>query len=114
MFVILNRLLSIRGEMPSDSSEYVVKALMVRLGEARRATGLTLEQVAERSGVDLGVISRAERGQRIPALASILDWAGALGVNFPEMLGSLLLASEPAEGARKTAVDPAEQVPDIR
>lgn len=63
---------------------------MTRLGEARRAAGLTLEQVADRSGVDLGVISRAERGQRIPALASILDLARALGVDLPEMLASVL------------------------
>lgn len=78
------------NEMPSDASESAVKALVIRLGEVRRAAGLTLEQVAERSGVDLGVISRSERGQRIPALASLLDLSKALRVDFPELLAEVL------------------------
>lgn len=46
------------------------------------ARGLSQEGLAELPGIDLGVISRAERHLRIPAMAAIRDLACALGLDF--------------------------------
>lgn len=57
---------------------------MGKLGENLRAVRtekeLTQEQVAERSGVQAGEISRIERGQRDPQVSTLLKLAKALKV----------------------------------
>lgn len=68
------------------NSDKVVAAVLRMLADARRDQGITLEQLAERSGVDHGIISRAERLQRIPGMASIRDLAVSLGFDFAELV----------------------------
>jgi transcriptional regulator with XRE-family HTH domain len=58
--------------------------------DARKRAGWSQEKLAERSGVNLGVISRAERMERIPGLASILDLAHALKLDVPALLGDAM------------------------
>lgn len=72
---------------------------MAKLAEARRTAGLTMEQLSDLSGVDIGVISRAERCLRIPSLASLLDLAKALHLDLPETLAGVLppASSKPVE-----------------
>jgi transcriptional regulator with XRE-family HTH domain len=48
------------------------------LREARTKLGLTQEQVAERSGVQAGEVSRIESGKRDPQLSTILKLAKAV------------------------------------
>jgi transcriptional regulator with XRE-family HTH domain len=67
-------------------SDKVVAAVLLMLAEARREREITLEQLAKLSGVDHGIISRAERLQRIPGMASIRDLAVALGFDFAELV----------------------------
>jgi transcriptional regulator with XRE-family HTH domain len=50
------------------------------LREARKKLGLTQEQVAERSGVQAGEISRIESGKRDPQVSTVLKLARALEV----------------------------------
>lgn len=69
--------------MPSARSTAIVHALIGRIVAARKTAGMSQETLAEMSGVDLGVISRAERLQRIPGMASILDLALALQLDVP-------------------------------
>ena len=69
--------------MPSARSTAIVHALLNRIFEARKKSGMSQEALAELSGVDLGVISRAERLQRIPGMAAILDLALALQIDVP-------------------------------
>ncbi|HET7445011.1 MAG TPA: helix-turn-helix transcriptional regulator [Solirubrobacterales bacterium] len=63
---------------------------MGKLGENLRAVRnekeLTQEQVAERSGVQAGEISRIERGQRDPQVSTLLKLAKALGVKPGKLL----------------------------
>jgi transcriptional regulator with XRE-family HTH domain len=68
-----------------DSDE-VVAAVLRMLAEARREREITLEQLAELSGVDHGIISRAERLQRIPGMAYIRDLAVSLDLNFADLV----------------------------
>ena len=51
-----------------------------------RLKEVILEKISEMSGVDHGVISRAERGLRIPAMASIRDLAVTLGLDFADVV----------------------------
>lgn len=64
---------------------------------ARKQAGISQEALAEISGVDLGVISRAERLQRIPGLASILDMAMALQLDVPTLLDASIDESPPRD-----------------
>lgn len=76
--------------MPSRTSEATVHALLSRLVEARKNTGVSQERLADLSGVDLGVISRAENLLRIPSMAAILDLAKALELDPCELLASAM------------------------
>lgn len=56
-----------------------------RLRQLREAKGLSMRQLAERSEVDVGVISRVERGQyKPPKITTIGKLARALGLNNEE------------------------------
>lgn len=58
-----------------------------RLRAARRERGLTQEQLAERSGVSLGIISDLEQGRRETArITTFTKLAGALGVTLSTLL----------------------------
>lgn len=72
--------------MPSVDSQLVVSAILQQLKEARLARGYSQETLAGLSGVDLGVISRAERELRVPGLASLLDISTALELNFAKVV----------------------------
>lgn len=76
--------------MPSRPSEAVVRAVLSRLVEARKTAGMSQERLAEISGIDLGVISRAENQVRIPGMASILDMAQALKLDPAKLLADAM------------------------
>ena len=50
------------------------------LRSARKRLGLTQEQVAERSGVQAGEVSRIERGKRDPQVSTLEKLAAAVEV----------------------------------
>ena len=58
-----------------------------RLRELRTERGLTLQQVAERSSIDVSTLSRLEAGKRRLALDHIPALASALGASADELLG---------------------------
>jgi quercetin dioxygenase-like cupin family protein len=53
----------------------------------RSAAGLTLEQLAERSGLSIAHLSRIESGDRQPSLGALISLARALGVSTAALLG---------------------------
>jgi transcriptional regulator with XRE-family HTH domain len=56
------------------------------LAEIRRNAGLTQVDVAERSGIDQGTISRWEQGKRVPDIAQVTRLAEALGCTIADLL----------------------------
>lgn len=86
--------------MPSARSTAIVHALLARIVAARKKVGMSQEALAELSGVDLGVISRAERVQRIPGMASILDMALALELDVPKEIKAAIRDVKREEKAR--------------
>ncbi len=59
-----------------------------RLRELRTQQGLTLQEVAQRTSIDLSTLSRLEGGRRRLALDHIPALAAALGVSTDELLRS--------------------------
>lgn len=57
-----------------------------KLAAARLALGLTQEQVAERLGVDIETVSRAERGVSWPTLPRLLSFADLYDVSISSLL----------------------------
>lgn len=55
-----------------------------RIRERREQLGLSLREIAARSGLSLNAISRIERGDNSPTVASLQLIAGALGVSITE------------------------------
>ncbi len=52
------------------------------LADRRRALGMTQRELEFASGVPQGKISRVERGQSYPALLTLTQIAGALGLEL--------------------------------
>ena len=74
--------------MATDESLALVRKIVDRLRDARRVQGLTLRELSSMSGIDAGMISRAERGERWPSLAALLDLSKALNVKVSEILAA--------------------------
>ncbi len=81
MLLLMSSVTSMRL-MASGNSNRFVEAVLIRIRDERMALGYSQERLAELSGIDLGVISRAERLLRVPAMAAIRDLARALGLDF--------------------------------
>ena len=74
--------------MANTTVEPVDARVRRRLRELRTERGLTLQQVAERAGIDISTLSRLEAGKRRMALDHIPALASALGVSADELLAS--------------------------
>ena len=68
-----------------------------RLREIRKQKGLTLQQLAERTGLTAGLLSKIENLRTSPSLTVLSDLAKALGTDMAE----LFLSSEQGSGSRK-------------
>ena len=55
--------------------------------ELRRERGLTLEELAERSGVSRAMISKLERGEKNPTLVVAAKLAEGFGVTLSQLVG---------------------------
>jgi transcriptional regulator with XRE-family HTH domain len=54
---------------------------------ARRRKGMMLVELAERTGLDKGYLSRVERGQKSPSIGTLLKIAEALAVPVSQLFG---------------------------
>lgn len=55
--------------------------------ELRRRRGLTLEALAERSGVSRAMLSKVERGEKNPTLVVVAKVAEGLGTSLSQLVG---------------------------
>ena len=70
----------------TDTSDDILTRLPSRLKEARRAQGLSLEAVANLSGVSRSMVSQIERGESSPTIATLWNLTRALQVDFAGLL----------------------------
>lgn len=64
----------------------IVLRLAIRLKEARRAKGLSLDAVARLSGVSRSMVSQIERAESSPTVATLWNLTQALQVDFAGLL----------------------------
>ncbi len=78
----------ISASVPSTAVEAVSSGLLgERVRELRRRRGLTLEGLAELSGVSRAMISKLERGEKNPTLVVAAKLAEGLGVTLSRLAG---------------------------
>ncbi|MFD3191618.1 helix-turn-helix domain-containing protein [Sedimentitalea sp. HM32M-2] len=70
----------------AEDSDDILTLLPARLKEARRAQGLSLEAVANLSGVSRSMVSQIERGESSPTIATLWNLTRALQVDFAGLL----------------------------
>jgi ribosome-binding protein aMBF1 (putative translation factor) len=58
---------------------FAIQAFLAQMREAREAAGLSLADVAERTGMDKGSVSRLETGHGNPTVETLARYAAALG-----------------------------------
>ncbi len=87
-----------------QDDQQILELLPVKLREARRAQGLSLDAVAKLSGVSRSMVSQIERGESSPTIATLWNLTRALQVDFAGLL-------EEAEAADKVEVLRATDVP---
>lgn len=69
-----------------ENADDILTRLPTRLKEARRAQGLSLEAVANLSGVSRSMVSQIERGESSPTIATLWNLTRALQVDFAGLL----------------------------
>lgn len=87
-----------------NDPDEVAAAVARNLADHRRRRGLSLEQLAQRSGVSKGMLVQIEQGRTNPSIATLCRIANALGVTVSrfveageEPLARLIPASEAIE-----------------
>ena len=70
----------------TESPDSFLTRLPARLKEVRRARGLSLEAVANLSGVSRSMVSQIERGESSPTISTLWNLTRALQVDFAGLL----------------------------
>jgi len=70
----------------TENADDILTRLPARLKETRRAQGLSLEAVANLSGVSRSMVSQIERGESSPTIATLWNLTRALQVDFAGLL----------------------------
>ncbi|MEM1288525.1 MAG: XRE family transcriptional regulator [Pseudomonadota bacterium] len=70
----------------TESAQDALDALPARLKEARQSQGLSLDAVANLSGVSRSMVSQTERGESSPTIATLWNLTRALNVDFAGLL----------------------------
>ncbi len=79
------------GRRGDDSSVKARAPLIAsQLRALRRQRGLTLQEVADQAGIGRSYLSRLERGEKAPSIATIVRLAESLGVQVSHLFGERL------------------------
>ena len=93
-------------------TEATLASIGERLRAARDRAGLTLDQLAEATGLSKAHLSRLESSERQPSIAALLDVSATLGVSVNVLLGedrdgaplSISAGTEPRHEANGLAI----------
>jgi transcriptional regulator with XRE-family HTH domain len=81
-------------ESPAPTQKALARDLGLTLARLRKAAGWTQEQLAERAGLDVQAVQRAETGRTVPSLERLGRLATALGTGLTGLFAAA--DSEPA------------------
>ncbi|SLN27227.1 helix-turn-helix domain-containing protein [Pseudooctadecabacter jejudonensis] len=71
----------------TDDVDTILRVLPQRLKDARKAQGLSLDAIANLSGVSRSMVSQIERGESSPTIATLWNLTRALKVDFAGLMG---------------------------
>jgi len=102
--------------LTTEDEQRWLAELRVLVRRRRRALSLTQDELATRAGLSLDMISRIERGTRVPGLAVCRRLASGLETTIPALLppdgnGAPAAAPSPAKRGRPAAAPAGGQVP---
>lgn len=86
-------------------AEGIVSKVAETLRAVRKEQQLTLDDLAQRSGVSRSMLSQIERGESNPTLATLWNLTQALGVDFAGLLGTERAAPETSGHVERLAAD---------
>lgn len=97
----------------------VLPLIAASIRDARARTGLTLDQMAQRTDLSVAHLSRLESGERQPSVAALIVLSRALGVSMSTLLGerhaepaiATYPAGRPAHVANGLAISPCSGFP---
>lgn len=78
--------------MSTDKTDKVYETLRKRLVEARKAKGITQEQLAHLTGLDrshIGYIEQAGKQQRRPTVSTLIKLSNALDTSLEQLFKGL-------------------------
>lgn len=70
---------AVRAEYDKLAAEYAIKQAVI---DARQASGLTQQQLADRTGINQADISKLENGSANPSLRTLQRLAAGMGMNL--------------------------------
>ena len=70
----------------TEDVDAILQALPIRLKEARKAQGLSLDAIANLSGVSRSMVSQIERGESSPTISTLWNLTRALKVDFAGLM----------------------------
>jgi len=65
-----------------SESDYLIVQIGAKIRQLRKSSGLTLNDIAEKSGVSTPMLSKIENGRVIPTLSSLIDILNTLQVDL--------------------------------
>ena len=65
-------------------------SIAINLKKIRKAAGLSIGSLAEKTGISKGAISQIEQGRGNPTISTITKLAEALGVGYPALLDAAI------------------------
>jgi transcriptional regulator with XRE-family HTH domain len=74
-----------RPPWPPDADHAFVASFLVILKQAREDQGLSLRELAAKTGIDHGIIGRGERMERIPSIVTMRRWVRGLGLDWHQV-----------------------------
>ena len=99
----------------------VAAAIGERIATLRRAAGMTQAELAERVGSTAAVLSRVETGRELASVQRMIEIAGALGCELPDLVATTREASDPREAViaevaalvRGSSIEDAQRAGDV-
>jgi len=76
-----------RKGLSSDPEADLHRAIGITIRDARKHQGLTLKQLARRTGLSVSLLSQIERAESSASISSLYKIASALRITMPELFG---------------------------
>jgi transcriptional regulator with XRE-family HTH domain len=96
-----------KAECPPSATEHTLAAIGARIRDLRLQRGITLQSLADATGLSPSMISLVERGRSSPSIGSLIVICSGLGVQMGDVLA-------PDARSRRDLVSRVEDQPEYR